>query len=145
MKTCLREKLWPLLLVVAIFTASGESNLAAPDPGFSYDKLVHFLVFGLLATAVVRIESIRQLGWRGAVLAAVMVSAYGAIDEFRQSLTPGRMVEFADWVADTLGAALAAGLYQGVSFYRNFLEKRPFARRPSRPGDAVASSASETE
>lgn len=137
MKSSIREKLWPLFLVAVIFTASGQSKLAAPDPGFSYDKIVHFLVFGLLATAVVRIESIRRLGWRGAVLAAVMVSAYGGIDEFRQSLTPGRMVEFADWVADTLGAALAAGLYQSVAFYRGLLEKRPFARRRSQLGSTA--------
>jgi VanZ family protein len=118
------------LLVLLVFSASGRPSLAAPDPGFSYDKAAHFLVFGLIATSVARIGFIRRLGWRGAVVAAVAVSLYGALDEFRQSLTPGRSVEFADWTADTAGAFLAAFLYQGWARYRGLLEWRPFSNRP---------------
>jgi VanZ family protein len=40
--------------------------------------------------------------------AAVIASAFGATDEVHQSFVPGRNADVADWVADTLGAAVGA-------------------------------------
>jgi VanZ family protein len=68
---------------------------------------------------------------RSAVLTVVIVSGYGVFDEFRQSFTPGRSVEIADWVADTAGAVVAASLYAFVPAWRSLLEARP-ARRGAR-------------
>ena len=119
-----RPHIWPLLLAAAIFCASGTRNLAAPDLGlaFSYDKLAHLLVFGLLSTAVLRIPRCLQLGWKGALLATLLVSGYGGLDEFRQSFTAGRSVELGDWIADTLGALLASVVYLQWHGYRRLLE-----------------------
>jgi VanZ family protein len=107
---------WPLILAVTIFFASGAGTIAAPD-WFSYDKLAHLLVFGLLGLLIARTQP-RSRWWLGVLLA----SLYGIADEYRQSFTPGRYVEFDDWVADTVGAALAVTLYARWELFRNILE-----------------------
>lgn len=99
-----------------VVVASGRSQVAAPHISH-IDKLSHFCVFGLLATLVVRAPGLKRWWW-----AVAVVSAFGISDEFRQSFTPGRSVEFADWLADTSGAALAVTLYTFWSWYRRLLE-----------------------
>ncbi|MBC8189796.1 MAG: VanZ family protein [Puniceicoccaceae bacterium] len=119
-----RAYLWPGLLALAIFTASGAQQLATPDLGFQFskDKLGHFLVFGLLATAILRTPKLRDLRQRSLLMAALIASLYGGFDEVRQSFTPGRSVELADWLADTLGALVAVLVYARWHSYRRLLE-----------------------
>ncbi|MGB0409566.1 MAG: VanZ family protein [Opitutales bacterium] len=119
---------WPILLAATIFTLSGSSHIATPDLGFEFskDKIAHFLIFGLLATSLIRLPQFIHQGWRGALIAAALTIAYGGLDEMRQSLTPERSVEFADWLADTLGAIVAVVLYRIDSPYRRILEKPIF-------------------
>lgn len=130
-KTLGSTHLFTILLLIAIFLASGTPRLATPDLGFTFskDKLAHFLVFGLLATSLLRTPQVVSRGWRGALIAILLTSAYGAGDEFHQSMTPGRSVEFADWIADTTGAAVAAIVYLKWDLYRKILEWKPI-RRP---------------
>lgn len=119
-----RAWLWPFILAGLIFLASSRSEIAGPDvPGT--DKVVHFGVYGLLATLVVRLGRRRRVAW----IALLLVSAYGITDEWHQSFTPGRSVEVADWLADTLGAALAILLYRQWTWYRLRLET-PLKRKP---------------
>jgi len=120
----LRAYAWPVCLALAIFAASGTQRLATPDLGiqFSKDKVAHFLVFGLLATAILRTPKLRGLSLKSCLLAALITSTYGAMDELRQSLTPGRSVELADWYADTLGAITAVIVYSQWKAYRALLE-----------------------
>lgn len=113
-----RGWLWPALLATAITAASGQSQVAAPDL-INADKLVHFLVFGLLATLVVRNGFAPRHAW----VAVAAVSAFGAADEWHQSFTPGRAAEVADWVADTLGAAVAVALYVRSPVWQAWLER----------------------
>jgi len=119
-----RHHIWPFAIALAIFLASGAQQLAAPDLGFdfSYDKLAHLLVFGLLATAVLRIPRFFNQGWRGVGITIALISLYGGLDEFRQSFTAGRAVELADWIADTLGAIIASIVYYKWHWYRRQLE-----------------------
>jgi VanZ family protein len=116
--------IWPFALALAIFLASGTPNLAAPDLGFqfSYDKVAHLLVFGLLATAVLRIPGMFEQGWRGALITIALISLYGGLDEYHQSFTAGRAVELADWIADSLGALIASIVYLKWHGYRRLLE-----------------------
>ena len=65
--------------------------------------------------------------------AVLATSVYGACDEFRQSLTPTRSVEFADWLADTFGAFAAATLYAKWHWYRRLLEWRKPIKRGGAP------------
>jgi VanZ family protein len=99
-----------------VVVASGRSRVAAP-PVVNIDKIVHFSVFGLIATLVARAPGIRR-----PAVAVLLVALFGASDELRQSFTPGRSMEFADWVADTSGAAVAVALYTYWAAYRRVLE-----------------------
>lgn len=115
-------------LALAIFFASGRPALATPNlwPIPHLDKYLHFLIFGLLATNLIRIplRSERALNcW----LAFALASLYGFADEYRQSFTVGRSVELGDALADSLGALIATQLYAGWNAYQNFLEHPLFS------------------
>lgn len=114
-----------------IFYASSRSRIAAP-PVANVDKYGHFLVYGLLATLLCRCGA----GWRAAGAALLAASAFGASDEWHQSFVPGRSSDVRDWVADTLGAALAVALYTGWARYRRVLETT-LVRRGSRADGAI--------
>ena len=108
----------PLILIALIFASSSRSSAGAPPiPGI--DKLVHFAVYGLLATLVCRIGP----GWRAAAFAILVASTYGALDEWHQSFVPGRSSEVMDWVADTSGAMLGVFAYTRWHGYRLWLEQ----------------------
>lgn len=100
-----RDLVWPLIVAALIFIASSRSYVAAPDVSNS-DKMGHFLVYGLLATLLVRLARSPRAWW----LALVVTSLYGVSDEWHQDFVPGRSCELGDWVADTVGGALAIAL-----------------------------------
>ena len=116
----------PFSLAVSIFIASGSQDLATPNIYIPYspDKLLHFLIFGLLATVILRTNRLKQLRLRDLIISIIIVSVYGIFDEIRQSFTPGRSVEIGDWVADTVGAIVAIILYAQWKGYRHLLERR---------------------
>jgi len=124
-----RHYIWPLVLIAAIFTASSQPSIAIPNVGFSYDKIAHFLVFGLLATSILRITQLSKMGWKGIWITVCIVSAYGIVDEFRQLFTEGRSVELGDWIADVSGATLASILYLKWNWYRRILEANYFQKK----------------
>ena len=115
---------WPILLAVMIVIASGRSQVAGPDI-HHIDKVTHFSVYGLLATLVCRLRPGRVAAW----CSVLAVSAFGASDEWHQTFTPGRTIEFGDWVADTAGAAVAVALYVHWHWYRRSLETPLWRRR----------------
>ncbi len=119
---------WPVALAVGFSLVSGQSDVAAPAI-VNFDKLAHFLVFGLLGPLIARIEGGGRWPGLGMGWAVVLTSVYGGLDEWHQSYTPGRSVEFADWVADTLGAALAVTLYARWTWYRQVLEMKVGSRK----------------
>ena len=116
--------LWAVAVMVTVFFASGQSQVASPGI-VNFDKVAHGLVFGLIATLWARSGSRRAWQWA----AILLTSAYGGADEVRQSFTAGRSVEAADWVADTVGAALAVTLYLRWAWYRRVLERPLFKRK----------------
>ena len=123
--------LWPVLLVIAIFISSGSQHTTMPNFGFQFpvDKIAHVFVFGLVATSILRTPKFKDLSLRSLLISALITSAYGAFDEFRQSLTPTRSVEFADWLADSFGAFAAVTVYAKWHWYRSLLEwSKPIKR-----------------
>lgn len=112
-----RGWMWPAIVAALVVVASSRSEIAAPNI-VDIDKIGHFLVFGLLATLIARNGFVPGYGW----LAVLIVSFFGITDEWHQSFTPGRDVEFDDWLADTLGAAVAVTLYSVWPWYRMLLE-----------------------
>jgi VanZ family protein len=111
-----RRWVYPVLLAGLIVVASSCSAVAGPAIN-NFDKVVHFSVYGLLGTLMVRALGVRR--WGRAIL---IVSLFGASDELHQHFTPGRSMEFADWVADTLGAMVAVMIYTKWTWYRSQLE-----------------------
>jgi len=72
------------------------------------DKLVHVVVFGVLATFVFRALYLQwKKGlWLTALATFLLCSAYGAHDEWHQSTATGRITDVYDWYADVAGSAL---------------------------------------
>lgn len=109
---------WAYVAAIAGLIVIASSRSAVGGPKIEhFDKVVHFSVYGLLGTLVVR-----AWGRPRAVWAVVAVSAFGVSDEVHQYFTPGRSMEFADWMADTLGATGAVWAYTRWTWYRERLE-----------------------
>lgn len=120
--------LTPFLLMAILFVMSGGPQPEVPVPVFPhFDKLAHFLVFGLLATTWLRFRPRRALDWKQGVFAAGATILFGLADELHQFTNPCRHFEWADWFADSLGALVAVVAYQRWTAYRLLLEWRCFA------------------
>jgi VanZ family protein len=116
---------YAVALAATIVWASGHGQVAGPGV-VNFDKAAHFSVFGLMATLVLRPFRGGHAWW-----AVVIVSIFGVSDELRQSLTPGRSMELADWIADTVGAAVAVTVYTFWPWYRRLLETPLWKRKPN--------------
>lgn len=129
-----RRWIWALAVAGMIVVASSCSVVESGIHVANFDKVVHFSVYGLLGTLVFR--ALGRERWGRAV---VIVSLFGVSDEMHQYFTPGRSMEFGDWVADTLGAAVAVAAYRGWAWYREWLEKprlvRPVASESTEVGE----------
>jgi VanZ family protein len=123
--------------MATIALASSRPVVDGPDLPY-IDKVVHFLVYGLLGTLFARVPAVGGWAWLGRGWAVVLASAYGVVDEFHQSFTPGRFVEVGDWLADTLGALLAVALYSRWAAYRKLLERPIFGRTKRRVESSAA-------
>ena len=99
------------LHLVTVFYLSSQANPLPQLTGLFWDKGLHFVEYGTLGALL-----LFALRWNGAdrglalVLALVGASVYGASDELHQAFVPGRSCDLQDWVADTLGGAMGAGL-----------------------------------
>lgn len=93
----------------AIISASsnshaGELNFLGKSPNFIVRKLMHLTVFGIFALIIWKL--LRP--WRYSFLTAwTTASIYGGIDEWHQSLVPGRTPLLQDVLIDSTGAFLA--------------------------------------
>jgi len=113
---------WPFVLAGTITLCSGFAAVSVEINWIAPDKAGHFAVYGALATALVRLPALARWPLLGAWWAILLTSAYGLGDEFRQSLTVVRLFEWDDWLADTLGAAVAVALYLRWARYRRLME-----------------------
>jgi VanZ family protein len=105
---------WPLLLawMALIFALSSIPNeIRGPESRVPYDKIAHFIEFGVLAFLVAWIVA----RWRGtpvgALAAAIGVGAsvlYGVTDEWHQAYVPGRDPSWDDLATDAAGAVCGA-------------------------------------
>src|SRR5260370_31129326 len=89
---------------------SGQSTLPIDQPNVAnalhglQHRIAHVVVFGLLG-----LLARWALGGlpRATLLAVLLVSIFGATDEWHQAFTPGRRAAIDDWAVDTASAALA--------------------------------------
>jgi VanZ family protein len=80
-----------------------QPNVANIFHGLQH-RIAHLIAFGLLG--VLARWAFGGLP-RASLLAVLVVSAFGATDEWHQSFTPGRRAAIDDWAVDTAAAALA--------------------------------------
>ena len=111
-----------LLYVGAIFYGGtvNPANVPAPQVQFA-DKWMHFVAFGFMVFVLRRAIAFqwpRVTPRQALVWSAVGASAIGALLEIVQMFTTTRSAEFLDWVADTIGAILAA-----ILLHRLFLAR----------------------
>jgi VanZ family protein len=109
--------LWALLLL----WVGGSTDLPTMPSVRHLDKVMHFGAYGVLG-ALLGASWIRagRRPWWGLLMGAALL--FGALDEYRQSWTPGRDAEVADWFADALGAS--TGFYLAVRLTRRSNERR---------------------
>ncbi len=119
----------PAILVTLIsWYISGQSSLPKAFAFFTYDKLIHFLSFAFLAFCWSLWFSPKQ--WkekpiRSMLYVLLIVGIYGAIDEYHQSFTPGRVMSFFDWLADLFGAFFGSLFaFFTLRFYYNYTLKK---------------------
>ena len=122
-----RERLWlPLFTMLGITLLSGT---AGPQTGpvrfVGMDKIGHVVVFGLLAMAVARCFAIDRGMRRISVglVAFAVTAGFGGLDEWHQFHNPRRQFEWADLLADAVGAVLGATAYLRFRWLRQLLEK----------------------
>lgn len=101
-----------ILWMGAMFWLSGIPGYRFPHLRFTLeDKIAHACAYGagglLIARALPR-----------ALPAILLTAAYGASDEWHQSMVRGRESDFADWVADCIGALLGVAAYRLASRIR---------------------------
>lgn len=117
----------PILWAATLFFLSAQSKLPEIAPTIrNIDKLEHVVAYGLLGTLVVlALRKAHGLNLSRAVLLTVLItSAYGATDEWHQYYVPNRSCDVLDWVADTFGGVLAAGVYFAYESRRSTKETR---------------------
>jgi len=107
-----RYILWlpPVLWAVVIFFLSATSAPPVPPLDIpAYDKIGHMAVYGFLGFLITHaLRRAHHLSVpRAALIAILLVAAYGASDEWHQSFVPDRDASLADWFADILGGSLA--------------------------------------
>ncbi len=71
------------------------------------------VLYGMLGGLVARtLRRAHALPLPKSVLLAILItSAYGVADELHQRFVPPRTCDVWDWVADTVGGAIAVGVY----------------------------------
>lgn len=89
-------------MIVILIGTSWPGISVGPDTPVGFDKVVHFSMYAVLAALVLRATtSYRRVST--AVLVVLVLSAFGAADEYHQAFIPNRSASILDWVADTLG------------------------------------------
>jgi VanZ family protein len=104
-----------LLLCAAIYIQSAHPVPEAVPGFFFSDKLLHAMVYGVLAALFCRgFNSLaRFAGRRGAVFISAVAAAtlYGLSDEWHQLHVVERSADWADLIADFIGAVIGGTIY----------------------------------
>ena len=100
--------LWRVLLVLCLLSVTTLSLIdVGPEvPHTGWDKSNHALAF-------VTLTLLASLAFPGRTAGIVLgLMAYGGLIEILQSMTPNRLAEWADWLADGVGIAMGLAVYQ---------------------------------
>jgi len=106
-----RAALWvpPLVYMGIIYYLSAQSDPMPRVTAVVWDKLLHFVEYGGLATLFARALLGEGLTVAATIVAAVVLtSAYGASDEIHQSTVPQRQADTRDWMVDAGAGVVGA-------------------------------------
>lgn len=99
-----------LVVMGGVFFLSHQpGNVFCDQPFWSADKVVHMLVYAVLAASVLYALPVRFKDKKGRSAAAIVIAVcflYGCSDEFHQMFIPERFASYGDIAADVAGAAL---------------------------------------
>jgi VanZ family protein len=100
-----------LLEAALLFYLSSQRAILPETRG--WDKVAHFLAYGLLGLLIARAlhGGSGPVRVRLALAAVALATLYGASDELHQRFVPGRDASLLDLAADLLGAAGGAALW----------------------------------
>ncbi|MCK4754601.1 MAG: VanZ family protein [Calditrichia bacterium] len=105
-------------LMLAIFIQSSIGSLKLPYIEFDLaDKILHFIVFGVLGILTARgLRNAKNkiLKENYTSLTFLICIIYGALDETHQYFVPGRHASWGDWIADILGIVIMVWIYKRV-------------------------------
>jgi len=106
----------PLVLYCVFIFMQSRMPVPFEVPDVShFDKLLHFGAYGVMAVLFYRTY---LAGWPQALkrtliwASAISTVLYGLSDEIHQYFVPERSADLLDWLADTVGAAVGAVVYQ---------------------------------
>ncbi len=96
-------------LAGAVAYSSLQPSLAPPD-AYSIDKVLHLGGYGamMLLWGLARSRNAPHIGWR--IIGAGIFVGLGGVVELMQAQIPGRSGSAGDFLANSLGVALALGL-----------------------------------
>lgn len=97
-----------------IFGVSSIPAKQLPDSIAVSDKLVHMVIYAILAVLFARAVAVNnQKPWFLLVwtITVAFVAFYGITDEFHQSYVFGRSSDLADWIADLVGGSIGSAIY----------------------------------
>jgi VanZ family protein len=125
---------------VLFWLSSRPTGPSIPIWFLTYDKATHAMAFGFLAALAY--FALRAghgfLPSLSALCAWLLSSFYGGADELHQAFVPARQPDWHDWLADTIGAALAvAFLLAAERVTRIGVSRRGQRRRSPATGGAV--------
>lgn len=104
---------WRVILVLLIGCIAVLALMPAPPADFDtgWDKLNHWLAFGILAFAA-SLSSQSSRSTRLLLLLSLL--GFGGLIEMAQLYVPGRSAEWADLLADAIGIACGAAVASGL-------------------------------
>ncbi|MEX0818140.1 MAG: VanZ family protein [Pirellulaceae bacterium] len=121
---------------IAIFVGTHMPH-GVRGPVKVHDKVLHFGAYAGLAFLLAAALTTMRMRYAALLLPLIVAAIYGCIDELSQNAVPGRQADFADWVADVLGAGVGVLTFAIISLAL----ARLFAPPASSPREAVAKSA----
>jgi VanZ family protein len=110
----------PVLGFLALsFVLSSIPGSAFPSLGIPHiDTIVHATEFAVLGYLLMRLLARSPLAGRvvtQVACALAAASAWGALDEAHQILTPRRTPDVRDWLADSLGALVGVAVFLALA------------------------------
>jgi hypothetical protein len=95
-----------------IFYLSTLPGADMPPMFYGEDKLIHAIFFGILGFFALGAMKATADGYRAyqPVLALILVTIYGVLDEFHQHFVPGRSSDIYDVMADAAGGMFGVWL-----------------------------------